>query len=101
MKTTLIQEKDVERKWYQVDASGKPAGRLAAEIAAILRGKTKPTFAPHIDGGDFVVVTNIENINECDTYFHESFVSWPLDMLSACQKRNDNIKHLNSALFKS
>jgi large subunit ribosomal protein L13 len=62
MKTTVIQEKDVERKWYEVDAAGKPAGRLAVEVAAILRGKTKPTFAPHIDGGDFVVVTNIEKI---------------------------------------
>ena len=62
MKTTLIQEKDVERKWYQVDATGKPAGRLAVEIATILRGKNKPSFAPHIDGGDFVVVINVEKI---------------------------------------
>ena len=62
MKTTLIQEKDVVRKWYQVDAAGKPTGRLAVEIAAILRGKIKPSFSPHIDSGDFVVVTNIEKI---------------------------------------
>lgn len=80
MKTTLIQEIDVERKWYEVDAAGKPAGRLAVKIAAILRGKTKPTFAPHIDGGDFVVVTNIEKIklsgNKEDQKIYEDYTGY-------------------------
>lgn len=62
MKTTLIQDKDIERKWILVDATNKPTGRLAVEIAAVLRGKKKPIFAPHIDAGDFVVVTNVEKI---------------------------------------
>ncbi len=58
MKTTLVKESEVTRKWYVVDAAGKPVGRLAVEIAKVLRGKNKPTFAPHLDLGDFVVVTN-------------------------------------------
>lgn len=51
-----------EREWWVVDATGQTLGRLASEIAKILRGKHKPTFAPHVDVGDFVVVTNCERI---------------------------------------
>jgi large subunit ribosomal protein L13 len=50
------------REWWVVDASGKTLGRLASEIAKLLRGKHKPTFSPHLDTGDFVVVTNCEKI---------------------------------------
>lgn len=53
---------EVNRKWYVVDAEGKTLGRLASTIAATLRGKHKPTFTPHIDTGDFVVVVNAEKI---------------------------------------
>jgi large subunit ribosomal protein L13 len=53
---------DVERAWLVVDASDLPLGRLASEIATLLRGKHKPTFAPHIDGGDFVVVVNADKV---------------------------------------
>ena len=53
---------DVERKWYVVDASGKTLGRLAARIASVLRGKHKATFAPHLDVGDFVIVTNAHKV---------------------------------------
>jgi len=53
---------DIERGWYVVDAAGVPLGRLASEIARILRGKHKPTFAPHVDGGDFVVVVNAAEV---------------------------------------
>jgi large subunit ribosomal protein L13 len=49
---------DVKRNWFVVDADGKVVGRLASRVAAILRGKHKPTFTPHVDGGDFVVVVN-------------------------------------------
>lgn len=51
-----------ERRWYLVDADGKTCGRLATEIAVLLRGKNKPTFAPHMDMGDYVVVVNAEKI---------------------------------------
>ena len=52
----------VERKWYVVDATGHTLGRLTSEIAAILRGKNKPTFTPHIDTGDYVIVVNADKI---------------------------------------
>ena len=52
----------VERKWYVVDATGHTLGRLSSEIAAILRGKNKPTFTPHIDTGDYVIVVNADKI---------------------------------------
>lgn len=53
---------EVERSWWIVDATDLPLGRLASEIAQILRGKTKPTYAPHLDMGDFVVVVNAEKV---------------------------------------
>lgn len=62
MKTTLVQEDKVTRAWHLVDAAGKPAGRLAVEIANVLRGKNKVTFSPAIDGGDFVLVINAEKV---------------------------------------
>ena len=62
MKTTIDREQDVKRAWYIVDATDKPAGRLAVKVANVLRGKTKPTFTPHVDGGDFVVVINAEKV---------------------------------------
>ena len=52
----------IERKWYVVDADGKTLGRLASEVAKVLRGKNKPTFTPHIDTGDYVIVVNAEKI---------------------------------------
>ena len=51
---------NIERKWYVVDAAGQTVGRLAAEVAKVLRGKNKPTFTPHVDTGDFVIVINAE-----------------------------------------
>jgi large subunit ribosomal protein L13 len=53
---------EVERKWYVIDAEGKTLGRLASEIARILRGKNKPQYTPHVDVGDFVVVVNAEKV---------------------------------------
>ncbi|HEX9884572.1 MAG TPA: 50S ribosomal protein L13 [Desulfobaccales bacterium] len=58
MKTYTARTGEVPRQWYVVDAQGKVLGRLASRIAMVLRGKTKPTFTPHIDTGDFVVVVN-------------------------------------------
>jgi len=53
---------DIERVWFVVDATELPLGRLASEIAQLLRGKHKPTYAPHVDGGDFIVVVNAEKV---------------------------------------
>ena len=60
--TPFIKKKDIKKDWYIVDAENVAVGRLAAFISKVLRGKNKPTFNPHIDNGDFVVVTNIDKI---------------------------------------
>ena len=61
-KTYMAKADEVERKWYIIDASGKTLGRMASEIARILRGKHKPIYTPHIDTGDYVVVINAEKV---------------------------------------
>ena len=60
MKTYMANSNTVERKWFVVDAKGKTLGRLSSEIAKILRGKHKPTYTPHVDTGDFVIVINAD-----------------------------------------
>ena len=62
MKSFMASPSTIERKWYVVDATGHTLGRLASEIASILRGKNKPTFTPHIDTGDYVIVVNADKI---------------------------------------
>ncbi|EMT45677.1 MULTISPECIES: 50S ribosomal protein L13 [Anoxybacillus] len=62
MRTYMAKPNEVERKWYVVDAEGKTLGRLASEVAAILRGKHKPTYTPHVDTGDHVIIINAEKI---------------------------------------
>jgi large subunit ribosomal protein L13 len=62
MKTYLAKKGEVEQKWWLADADGAILGRLAARIAQILMGKTKPTYTPHVDTGDFVIVVNAEKI---------------------------------------
>jgi len=61
-KTFNLKREEIKRKWYIVDAEGKVLGRLATEIATKLRGKDKPTFTPHVDCGDFIIVINAEKI---------------------------------------
>ena len=62
MKTYMATPSTIERKWYVVDAEGKTLGRLATTVASVLRGKNKPTFTPHMDTGDFVIVVNAEKV---------------------------------------
>ncbi len=62
MKTYMASPSTIERKWYVVDAEGQTLGRLASNVAAVLRGKNKPTFTPHIDTGDYVIIINAEKI---------------------------------------
>jgi large subunit ribosomal protein L13 len=63
MKTYTAKPREIEQTWYLVDAEGKTLGRLATQIAGLLRGKGKPQYTPHIDTGDFVVVVNAERIH--------------------------------------
>ncbi len=62
MNTYMASPKTIERKWYVVDAAGLTLGRLASEVAKVLRGKNKPTFTPHIDTGDYVIIVNAEKV---------------------------------------
>lgn len=78
MKTYMANPDKIERKWYVVDAEGQTLGRLAAEVAKVLRGKNKPEFTPHIDTGDNVIVINAERIKvtgkklDQKVYYHHS-----------------------------
>ena len=81
MKSYMASPSDVERKWYVVDAEGKTLGRMASEIASILRGKKKPIYTPHIDTGDYVIVVNAEKVvttgkklNQKIYYHHSDYV---------------------------
>ena len=62
MSTFMAKPGEIERQWYVIDATGKTMGRLAVQVADLLRGKNKPTFTPHVDCGDFVIVTNVEKM---------------------------------------
>ena len=78
MKSYMASPATIERKWYVVDASAYTLGRLASEVAAVLRGKNKPTFTPHIDTGDYVIVVNAEKVKvtgkklDQKIYYHHS-----------------------------
>ncbi|MEZ0537965.1 50S ribosomal protein L13 [Caldicellulosiruptoraceae bacterium PP1] len=62
MKTFLAKPNEIEKKWYVIDAAGKPLGRIAAKVAVILRGKNKPYFTPNVDTGDYVIIINAEKV---------------------------------------
>ena len=78
MKTFMASPATIDRKWYVVDADGMTLGRLASEVAKVLRGKNKPIFTPHIDTGDYVIVVNAEKIAvtgkklDQKVYYHHS-----------------------------
>ena len=78
MKSYMASPATIERKWYVVDATDMTQGRLASEVAKVLRGKNKPTFTPHIDTGDYVIVVNAEKIKvtgkklDQKVYYHHS-----------------------------
>ncbi len=80
MKTFMAKAEEVNRKWYVVDADGKPLGRLASEVAKILRGKNKPTYTPHVDTGDHVIVINAEKVvltgNKLDQKIYRHYSGW-------------------------
>ena len=81
MKTFSAKSETVQRDWYVVDAAEKTLGRLAAEIASRLRGKHKPEYTPHVDTGDYIVVTNVEKIrvtgNKAKGKIYHSHTGYP------------------------
>jgi len=78
MNSFMASPKTIERKWYVVDAEGVTLGRLAAQVAAVLRGKNKPIYTPHVDCGDYVIVVNADKVAvtgkklEQKIYYHHS-----------------------------
>lgn len=81
-KTYLARQEDVERKWYVVDATDQVLGRLAVRIATVLMGKHKPTYTPHVDTGDFVIVLNAGKIkttgwNKQDEMVYQRYSGYP------------------------
>ena len=78
MKSFMASPATIERKWYVVDATDKTLGRLASEVAKVLRGKNKPIFTPHIDTGDYVIIVNAEKVQvtgkklDQKVYYHHS-----------------------------
>ncbi len=81
MKSFMAKTEEVERKWYVIDAEGKVLGRMASEIAKILRGKNKPIYTPHVDTGDFVIVINAEKVvltgNKLDQKLYRKHSQYP------------------------
>ena len=71
----MAKGEEVERKWYIIDAENKPLGRLAVQVARILSGKHKPTYTPHVDTGDFVVVVNAEKVGLTGNKLTQSTIS--------------------------
>lgn len=90
-RTYMAKEQDVDKKWYIVDARGKTLGRLASQVAALLRGKHKPTYTPHIDSGDYVIVVNASQVRltgrkpEQKIYYRHSLYPGGLKMRTAAQ----------------
>ena len=80
MKTYMPKAENVERKWYVIDAENMVLGRLASQVAAILRGKNKPTYAPHVDTGDYVIVVNTDKIvltgKKLEQKMHRHHTGW-------------------------
>lgn len=78
MKSYMASPSTINREWYVVDATGHTLGRLASEIASVLRGKNKPTFTPHIDTGDYVIIVNADKVKvtgrklDQKIYYHHS-----------------------------
>ncbi len=81
MKTTMAKANEVDRKWYVIDAEDKVLGRLATEVATLLRGKHKPIYPPHVDTGDYVIVINADKVKltgtKWDNKIHASHTGYP------------------------
>jgi large subunit ribosomal protein L13 len=81
MKTYMAKQAELEKKWYVVDAAGKVLGRLATTVADTLRGKRKPTYTPHVDTGDYVIVVNAEKVvvtgRKAQQKEYDSFSGYP------------------------
>ncbi len=106
MKTWTAKPGEIDRKWYVVDASGYNLGRLASKIATVIRGKNKPTFTPHVDTGDFVIVINACKVgltgNKLDQKKYQRYSGFPggVHTIAARDVRtNDPERMIREAVF--
>ena len=88
MKTYLLKDKDIKRKWFLVDAKGKVLGRLASGVASILRGKHKPDFTPHLDCGDGVILINAKDVKVTGRKMEQKTYTKYTGYPSGLKKRN-------------
>lgn len=88
MKSYVAKPLEIERKWYVVDADGKTLGRLASEVAKILRGKHKPIFTPHVDTGDFVIIVNAEKVVVTGKKMDQKKYRWHTGYLGHMRERS-------------
>lgn len=88
MKTYVAKPAEIERQWFVVDAEGKTLGRLASQIASILRGKHKPIYTPHVDTGDYVIVINAEKIQVTGNKEQDKLYRWHSGYLGGLKQRN-------------
>ena len=104
MRTYTLKPGDIQRKWYIVDAEGQNLGRLASKIAAILRGKHKPSFTPWMDNGDFVIVVNAGKVavsgNRATDKFYYTFSGY-LGGMKAISLRDQLTKHPDRVLMSA
>ena len=106
MKTFMASPATIERKWYVVDATGYTLGRLASEIASILRGKNKPTYTPNVDCGDYVIVINADKIemtgNKLDGkmyYNHSGYAGGMRVRTARTMKENYTVEWVERAIY--
>jgi large subunit ribosomal protein L13 len=106
MSTTIPSSHSVERAWYVIDAEDVVLGRLATRVATVLRGKHKPTFAPHVDMGDFVVVVNAAKVQltgnkeQAKEYYRYSGYSGGLKVRTAAELRVENPERIITQAIK-
>ena len=88
MKSYVAKPLEIERKWYVVDADGKTLGRLASEVAKILRGKHKPIYTPHVDTGDFVIIVNAEKVRLTGKKLDQKMYRWHTGYVGHLKERS-------------
>lgn len=86
-KSFTIKKEDIERKWYVIDATDKVVGRLATEVANLLRGKNKPTFTPNQECGDFVIITNCDKIRFTGNKMDNKVYYWHTNHIGGLKQR--------------
>lgn len=91
-KTFSLKKEDAEKKWYVVDATDKVVGRLASEIAMILRGKNKPSFTLNQDSGDFVIVTNAEKVKFTGKKWDDKKYYWHTNHIGGLKERTARVQ---------